>query len=161
MILVAVEDRAYEGGEIHINKSHLKIRTNNIGLFFASSADQVKMAWLFCMEHHAHEYNPEKIFMCNCRKNAQKKAYSQVMLGNWIAPQSGHTPTGQETRPRGLQSASGGREGSGGSEGGEGGGEEGGGGGGVGCGRRAGAGGDQEEETVSSVGWSGTWATPS
>ena len=46
LILVAVEDRAYEGGEIHLNPTGMKIQPNSIGLFFASSSDHVKMAWL-------------------------------------------------------------------------------------------------------------------
>ena len=78
LILVAVEDRAYEGGEIHINPAHLKIRPNAIGLFFAKSVDQVKLAWLFCLEHHRDQYNPDKITKCTCRKDALKKVYRQV-----------------------------------------------------------------------------------
>ena len=81
LILVAVEDRAYEGGEIHINPDHMRITANAIGLFFAKSVDHVKMAWIFCLEHHANEYNPEKILLCNCRKSALKKAYSQIGRG--------------------------------------------------------------------------------
>ena len=81
LILVAVEDRSYEGGEIHINPDHMRIRPNAIGLFFARSVDHVKMAWIFCLEHHANEYNPEKILLCNCRKSALKKAYSQIGRG--------------------------------------------------------------------------------
>ena len=54
----------------------MRIRPNAIGLFFAKSVDHVKMAWIFCLEHHASEYNPEKMLLCNCRKSALKKAYN-------------------------------------------------------------------------------------
>ena len=35
LVLVAVENRAYEDGQIHINPPHRRVATNNIGLFFA------------------------------------------------------------------------------------------------------------------------------
>lgn len=70
ILLVAIEERKYEGGKIFINPKDYRIKANNIGLFFAISSDAVKMAWIFCMEHHAHIYNPEEIKRCNCRDRA-------------------------------------------------------------------------------------------
>ena len=78
ILLVAIEERKYEGGSIFINPKNYRIKANNIGLFFASSSDEVKNAWIFCMEHHAHIHNPDEIKRCNCRDRAISSVKRQI-----------------------------------------------------------------------------------
>ena len=48
LVLVAVEARKYEGGDIWINPRNRRISPNIIGLFVAGSSDAVKRAWFYC-----------------------------------------------------------------------------------------------------------------
>ena len=48
LVLVAVEDRKYEGGNIWINPRNRKINPNVIGLFLTKSSDAAKRAWFYC-----------------------------------------------------------------------------------------------------------------
>ena len=48
LILVAVEARKYEGGEIWINPKNKKVTANAIGLFITDGADATKKAWFYC-----------------------------------------------------------------------------------------------------------------
>ena len=48
LVLIAVEARKYEGGNIWINPQTMKITPNMIGLFLTNSSDAVKRAWFYC-----------------------------------------------------------------------------------------------------------------
>lgn len=45
LVLVAMEARKYEGGQIWINSISRKITPNAIGLFITDSSDAAKRAW--------------------------------------------------------------------------------------------------------------------
>ena len=48
MVLIAMEARKYEGGQIWINPNNKKITPNSIGLFITASSDAAKRAWFYC-----------------------------------------------------------------------------------------------------------------
>ena len=50
LILIAIEARKYEGGQIWINPLNKKVAPNAIGLFLTESSDAAKRAWFYCRE---------------------------------------------------------------------------------------------------------------
>ena len=48
LVLIAMEARKYEGGQIWINPRNKKITPNAIGLFITASSDAAKRAWFYC-----------------------------------------------------------------------------------------------------------------
>lgn len=54
LLLLAIEARKFEGGEIYINPKEKIINPNAIGLFMTDSADSAKRAWFYCRKCHAN-----------------------------------------------------------------------------------------------------------
>ena len=50
LIMIAIEDRKYEGGNIWINLYNRKVGPNSIGLFITKSSDDAKRAWFYCRQ---------------------------------------------------------------------------------------------------------------
>ena len=73
LLLVAVEARKYEGGNIWINPESRIITANCIGLFISNSSDAVKRAWFFCRVCHENVIKMEDIRKCNCKKLAKER----------------------------------------------------------------------------------------
>ena len=48
LVLIAMEARKYEGGQIWINPKDKEITPNAIGLFITASSDAAKRAWFYC-----------------------------------------------------------------------------------------------------------------
>ena len=81
LLLVAVEARKYEGGEIWINPKDKILSANNTGLFITSSSDAVKRAWFFCRVCHPNVATLEEIKKCACKKLA-KTRYEYYINGS-------------------------------------------------------------------------------
>ena len=73
LLLVAVEARKYEGGDIYINPNKKEITANCIGLFITNSSDAVKRAWFFCRVCHENVVKVEDIKKCACKKLAKTR----------------------------------------------------------------------------------------
>ena len=73
LLLVAVEARKYEGGDIWINPMKKEITANCIGLFITNSSDAVKRAWFFCRVCHENIVKVEDIKKCACKKLAKTR----------------------------------------------------------------------------------------
>ena len=48
LVLIAMEARKYEGGQIWINPRNKEITPNAIGLFITASSDAAKRVWFYC-----------------------------------------------------------------------------------------------------------------
>ena len=70
LLLLAMEARKYEGGNIYINPKNKIINPNAIGLFITVSADAVKRAWFYCRKCHANIRNENQVSKCQCKRTA-------------------------------------------------------------------------------------------
>ena len=73
LILIAMEDRKYEGGNIWINPQNKKVGPNSIGLFITKSSDSAKRAWFYCRVCHENVVTAESIRRCSCKKLARSR----------------------------------------------------------------------------------------
>lgn len=81
LILIAMEDRKYEGGNIWLNPQNKKVGPNSIGLFITKSSDSAKRAWFYCRVCHENVVKIESIRRCSCKKLARSR-YDYVNAGN-------------------------------------------------------------------------------
>ncbi|XP_059098255.1 calcium-activated potassium channel slowpoke-like isoform X2 [Tigriopus californicus] len=70
LLLLAIEARKYEGGEIYINPKDKVINPNAIGLFMTDSADSAKRAWFYCRKCHANIKSETEVTKCDCKRTA-------------------------------------------------------------------------------------------
>eukprot|EP00095_Tigriopus_kingsejongensis_P012668 maker-scaffold22_size673200-snap-gene-1.19 protein:Tk12668 transcript:maker-scaffold22_size673200-snap-gene-1.19-mRNA-1 annotation:"calcium-activated potassium channel" len=70
LLLLAIEARKYEGGEIYINPKDKVINPNAIGLFLTESADFAKRAWFYCRKCHANIKSETQVTKCECKRTA-------------------------------------------------------------------------------------------
>uniref|UniRef100_A0A0K2UBH4 Slowpoke [Drosophila melanogaster] n=1 Tax=Lepeophtheirus salmonis TaxID=72036 RepID=A0A0K2UBH4_LEPSM len=82
LLLLAIEERKYEGGEIYINPKDRIINANEIGLFITDSADSVKRAWYYCRKCHASIKNERQVTKCPCKRTAVR------LLGDYAGKRS-------------------------------------------------------------------------
>jgi len=73
LVLLAIEARKYEGGEIWINPKNKRINPNAIGLFMTDSSDAAKRAWFFCRVCHDNVRVMENIKKCQCKRLAKAR----------------------------------------------------------------------------------------
>ena len=73
LVLIAVEARKYEGGNIWINPRNRRITPNIIGLFLTGSSDAAKRAWFYCRVCHENLENLEDLKRCSCKKLAKAR----------------------------------------------------------------------------------------
>ena len=73
LLLVAIEARKYEGGNIWINPKDKVLSANCIGLFITNSSDAVKRAWFYCRVCHQNISKLEEIRKCSCKKLAKER----------------------------------------------------------------------------------------
>ncbi|XP_023325746.1 calcium-activated potassium channel slowpoke [Eurytemora carolleeae] len=73
LILIAVEQRKYEGGQIFINPRNKRITANAIGLFLTDSSDSAKRAWFYCRVCHENMTKMADIKKCSCKKLAKAR----------------------------------------------------------------------------------------
>jgi len=73
LVLIAMEARKYEGGQIWINPNNKKITPNSIGLFITASSDAAKRAWFYCRVCHENIRDVEDIKKCSCKKLAKAR----------------------------------------------------------------------------------------
>ena len=151
LVLVAVEERKYEGGNILVNPRNKPITPNIIGLFLTTSSDAAKRAWFYCRVCHENIENIEDLKRCSCKKLAKARfdyfTKGQEKGGKFVSPpHRGLAPvssrrsaegglrrrkiTEEKTEPGRQETAKVGRDGGGEGGGGSGGGDV---GGDVGC----------------------------
>lgn len=70
LLLLAIEARKYEGGDIYINPREKVINPNAIGLFITASADDAKRAWFYCKKCHANITTERQVSKCECKRTA-------------------------------------------------------------------------------------------
>ena len=73
LVLVAVEERKYEGGNILVNPRNKPITPNIIGLFLTTSSDAAKRAWFYCRVCHENIEKIENLRRCSCKKLAKAR----------------------------------------------------------------------------------------
>ena len=73
LVLIAVEARKYEGGNIWINPRNKILTANCIGLFITHSSDAVKRAWFYCRVCHENVAKVEEIRKCSCKRLAKAR----------------------------------------------------------------------------------------
>ncbi len=73
LVLIAVEARKYEGGDIWINPRNKILTANCIGLFINQSSDAVKRAWFYCRVCHENITKVEDIKKCSCKRLAKAR----------------------------------------------------------------------------------------
>lgn len=73
LVLIAIEARKYEGGNIWINPRKKRVTANMIGLFITGSSDAAKRAWFYCRVCHEKLENIEDLKRCNCKKLAKAR----------------------------------------------------------------------------------------
>ena len=73
LVLIAVEARKYEGGDIWINPRNKILTANCIGLFITHSSDAVKRAWFYCRVCHENIIKVEDIRKCSCKRLAKAR----------------------------------------------------------------------------------------
>lgn len=73
LLLLAIEARKYEGGEIYINPREMAINPNAIGLFMTDSADCAKRAWFYCRKCHANIKSERQVVKCDCKRTAVRQ----------------------------------------------------------------------------------------
>ena len=90
LVLVAVEERKYEGGNIMVNPRNKPITPNIIGLFLTTSSDAAKRAWFYCRVCHENIENIEDLKRCSCKKLAKARfeyfTKGQENRGRFVAP---------------------------------------------------------------------------
>ena len=73
LVLIAIEARKYEGGNIWINPRKKRVTAHMIGLFITGSSDAAKRAWFYCRVCHEKLENIEDLKRCNCKKLAKAR----------------------------------------------------------------------------------------
>ena len=90
LVLVAVEERKYEGGNIMVNPRNKPITPNIIGLFLTTSSDAAKRAWFYCRVCHENMDKIEDLKRCSCKKLAKARfeyfTKGQENRGKFVAP---------------------------------------------------------------------------
>ena len=90
LVLVAVEERKYEGGNILVNPRNKPITPNIIGLFLTTSSDAAKRAWFYCRVCHENLENVEDLKRCSCKKLAKARfdyfSKGQEKRGKFVVP---------------------------------------------------------------------------
>ena len=73
LVLIAIEARKYEGGNIWVNPRNKLITPNVIGLFLTTSSDAAKRAWFYCRVCHENIENVDDLKRCSCKKLAKAR----------------------------------------------------------------------------------------
>ena len=105
LVLIAIEARKYEGGNIWVNPRNKLITPNVIGLFLTTSSDAAKRAWFYCRVCHENIENVDDLKRCSCKKLAKARFeyFNKENRGKIVKPPHLQPPASKHSPDGGLR----------------------------------------------------------